>query len=135
MRVGLGALVLLLSARVAFAQEAPPLVTRLSDIDVDALPNREIWSVLEDIAPGFITDRVDVGGLRSNTPARFGGFGSSWTQNAYLVGGLNITDPYSGDRPLLVPIWEAFERAEIHAFSDVSTGPPGAVLGFGAARR
>lgn len=122
-------LVLLVSG-VARAQDTLPLVTRLSEIEIDALPNREIFGVLEVLAPGFVTDRVDVGGLRSNTPARFGGFGSSWTENAVLVGGLNVTDPYSGDRPLLVPIWDAFERAEIRAFSEVSVGPPGAVVSF-----
>lgn len=130
----LGALVLLLAFPVALSQETPPLATRLSEIEIDALPNRDVFGVLEDIAPGFVTDRIDVGGLRSNSPARFGGFGSSWTQNAYLVGGLNLTDPYSGDRPLLFPVWDAWGDVEIRASTDVSAGPAGTALSFEPAR-
>jgi hypothetical protein len=90
---------------------------------------RNIWVLLESQAPGVVTDRIDIGGIKGEAPARFGGHGTSWTQNAYYLDGLNITDPYSGDNPLMYPDYDALEELNVStAVHSATVGVPGIVL-------
>jgi len=97
---------------------------------LDHLPTaRNIWVLLESQAPGVITDRIDIGGIKSESSARFGGHGTSWTQNAYYLNELSITDPYSGDKSLSYPDYDALEVLNIStAVHSTSVGSPGIVL-------
>ena len=115
---------LLMAAFEVGAQEAsstlsPPATkptdaTLIPSSTMEELPSaRNLWSLLESQVPSVVTDRVDIGGLRGDVPARFGGLGSSWTQNAYLLRGFDLSDPYTGDRPLFFPDFNAFETIEI----------------------
>jgi hypothetical protein len=59
-------------------------------------------SLIENQDLSAVTDRIDVGGLWSGIPALFSARGaSSWTQNIFLLNGMDITDPYQGGTPLL----------------------------------
>ncbi len=104
--------------------------TRLTERETLGLPTAgNLWSLLENQIPGAITDRVDVGGLRGDEPARFGGFGSSWTQNTVLLDGLDITDRVTGERPALFPDLDAFQAVDVSTtVHPASLGSPGVVV-------
>lgn len=90
---------------------------------------RNIWVLLESQAPGVVTDRIDIGGIKSEAAARFGGHGTSWTQNAYYLNGLSVTDPYSGDEPLSYPDYDGLEELDVStAVHPASVGSPGIAL-------
>src|SRR5689334_7385193 len=90
----------LLSPALAFSQDFP---------DFFDLPGaRNIWAPLETQVAGVVSGRIDVGGLRSMAPSHFGGFGTTWTQNAFTIGALDLTDPYTGGVPLVDPDVRAF---------------------------
>jgi hypothetical protein len=101
--------------------------TRFTDFQLHQLPTaRNIWVLLENQASGVVTDRIDIGGIKSETPAHFGGHGSSWTQNMYYLNGLNITDPYSGGAPLSYPGYDSFDELRISSAVHPSDfGSPG----------
>ncbi len=103
---------------------------RFSHLQLHQLPTaRNIWAVLENQEPSVVTDRIDIGGIKSETQARFGGHGTSWTQNAYYLNGLNITDPYSGDKPLSYPEYDAFDGFQVStAVHSANVGSPGIAL-------
>ena len=69
-----------------------------------------VWSLLESQDPSTVTNRLDVGGLRTGEPALFGALGASWTENQYRLGGLNVTDPYIPGQPLIDPDLGAVEE-------------------------
>lgn len=62
-----------------------------------------VGSLLETAHPFVITDRMDTGGLWSNTSPKVGGYGSSWSQVSYLVDGLDVSDPVERGTPILFP--------------------------------
>lgn len=63
-----------------------------------------VWSLVENQDLSATTNRIDVGGLWSTLPALFSSRGScSWTQNTYLLNGMDVTDPYWTGQPLLYP--------------------------------
>lgn len=77
--------------------------------DPFSLPTaRNVWAPLEDQIAGVVSGRVDVGGLRTPSPSHFGGFGTTWTQNAFSIGSVDLTDPYLGGVPLIQPDLGAF---------------------------
>jgi hypothetical protein len=101
--------------------------TRFTAFQLYRLPTaRNIWVLLESQASGVVTDRIDIGGIKSETPAHFGGHGSSWTQNMYYLNGLNITDPYSGGMPLSYPDYDSFDELRVSsAVHPSDIGSPG----------
>jgi hypothetical protein len=101
--------------------------TRFTDFQLHQLPTaRNIWVLLESQASGIVTNRIDIGGIKSEAPAHFGGHGSSWTQNMYYLNGLNITDPYSGGTPLSYPDYDSFDGLRISsAVHPSDIGSPG----------
>ncbi|MFQ5721757.1 MAG: carboxypeptidase-like regulatory domain-containing protein, partial [Candidatus Aminicenantales bacterium] len=63
-----------------------------------------VWSLVENQDLSATTNRIDVGGLWGSMPALFSARGScSWTQNTYLLNGLDVTDPYWTGIPLFYP--------------------------------
>ena len=82
--------------------------TQFSALSISKLPSaRNVWSVLESQEPSTVTDRLDVGGLRTGEAALFGALGASWTENQYELNGFNVTDPYQPGRPLADPDLDA----------------------------
>jgi hypothetical protein len=68
------------------------------------VPNAgNIWSILESQEPSTVTDRLDVGGLKTGVPALLGVLDASWTENQYTLNGFDLTDPYIPGRPLVDP--------------------------------
>jgi hypothetical protein len=63
-----------------------------------------VWSLVENQDLSATTNRIDVGGLWGSIPALFSSRGGcSWTQNIYLLNGLDVTDPYLTGVPLFYP--------------------------------
>lgn len=118
-----------LNPSLASVAGTPPSTTRLSAVELDVswgtqfgafsfgkLPNsRNVWTLLESQEPSNVTDRLDVAGLRTGEPARFGALGASWTENQYELNGFNVTDPYQPGRPLVDPDLDAV--SELHTVS------------------
>ncbi|MGE5347424.1 MAG: hypothetical protein ACM3JH_15825 [Acidithiobacillales bacterium] len=112
---------LVVVALEAHAQETPAHPaeqtadeTEITSSSMEELPSaRNLWVLLESQVPSVVTDRVDVGGLRGDVPAHFGGLGSSWTQNTYVLQGFDLSDPYMGDRPLFFPDFDSLERITV----------------------
>jgi hypothetical protein len=79
--------------------------TLINRLQIKEMPSGlNIWSLIENQDLSAVTDRIDVGGLWSGIPALFSARGaSSWTQNRFLLNGMDITDPYQGGVPLLYP--------------------------------
>ncbi len=81
------------------------LGTTLDKYQIHRSPSaHNVWSLVENQDLSSTTHRIDVGGLWGSTPALFSTRGSSsWTQNTYLLNGLDVTDPYSTGMPLFYP--------------------------------
>ena len=63
-----------------------------------------VWSLIENQDMSATTDRIDVGGMRSDIPSLFSARGgTSWTQNEYRLNGMSVTDPYEGGLPFYIP--------------------------------
>jgi len=77
-----------------------------------------LWSLIENQDLSAVTDRIDVGGLWSGIPALYSARGaSSWTQNRFLLNGMDITDPYQGGMPLLFP-----DIFSLHHYNSINAG-------------
>jgi hypothetical protein len=79
--------------------------TLINRLQINEMPSgHHLWSLIENQDLSAVTNRIDVGGLWSGIPALFSARGaSSWTQNIFLLNGMDITDPYQGGKPLLFP--------------------------------
>jgi hypothetical protein len=79
--------------------------TVLSRAATEHLPSgNNIWNLVENQDLSATTSRIDVGGLWTGVPALFSSRGScSWTQNSYLLNGVDLTDPYRTGTPLFYP--------------------------------
>jgi hypothetical protein len=79
--------------------------TLINARQVEAFPSaNSVWSLIENQDLSATTNRIDVGGLRASLPALWSSRGGvSWTQSAYLINGMDVTDPYCGGRPLFYP--------------------------------
>ena len=68
-----------------------------TSIDAQALQTiptaRDVWAILQNLAPQVVLDREDVGGSQGGLQAVFSAFGSTWHQNTYALNGVNVTDP------------------------------------------
>lgn len=107
----------------------PESKTRIYQSQIRALPTgHSIWSVIENQDLSAVANRVDIGGAWSSVPALFSSRGgSSWTQNTYLLNGLDVTDPYLGGTPLFFP-----DIRSLSAFSLHTAGHPASELSPGA---
>ncbi len=102
--------------------------------DLDALARdlpsaRTVWSLLETLEPAAVTDRIEGAGLYPAEPARFAMRGASWTQNAVLVDGLEVTDPLRGGVPLALPEVDSLQTIEVtSALAPADIATPGVTL-------
>ncbi|HSD67120.1 MAG TPA: TonB-dependent receptor [Vicinamibacteria bacterium] len=149
----LGAL-LILTGRVA-AEDAPPpasdafvtvgracptrpldcaegrIATRweMEDLARDLPSGRGAWSLLETVEPAAVVDRIDGAGLHLDEPGRFSMRGTSWTQNALLLDGLDVTDPLRGGTSLVLPDVESAQSIEVtSALAPAEYSAPGVTL-------
>src|SRR6187402_157747 len=96
---------------LAFLLGPPIELGSLFDAEALAgLPSsREPWSLLRTAEPTITADRIESGGLFSGAPALFGIHGSSWTDTAWRLDGVDITDPDRGGTPMITVPTEALE--------------------------
>jgi hypothetical protein len=89
--------------------------TTLSQSQIEAMPSgHNIWSLVENQDLSATTNRIDVGGMWSSLPALFSSRGGcSWTQNAYHLNGLNVTDPFMTGIPLFYPDFSSLQSTEL----------------------
>jgi alkylated DNA nucleotide flippase Atl1 len=70
------------------------VATNLDVAMLQGIPTaRDVWAILQNMAPQVVLDREDVGGSEGGLQAVFSTHGSSWHQNTYAMGGVNVTDP------------------------------------------
>jgi len=62
-----------------------------------------VSGVIETAVPAVTSDRFDSGGTGIGTAAKFGAYGSSWTQTTYRLGDLDITNPLRPGTPMVLP--------------------------------
>lgn len=79
--------------------------TIIIEFQIKSLPSaNNFWSLIENQDLSATTNRIDVGGVWADLPALWSSRGSvSWTQSAYRLNGLDVTDPYASGTPLLYP--------------------------------
>jgi hypothetical protein len=111
--------------------DAPPVVAAPDPIALsrDLPSSRNAWSFLETVEPMAILDRIDGAGLYLGEPGRFSMHGASWTQNAFLLDGIDFTDPLAGGQPLLLPDIDFLEPVEITSvLAPVESAAPGVTM-------
>jgi hypothetical protein len=87
------------------------------------------WSLLETVEPAAIVDRIDGAGLHLDEPGRFAMRGASWTQNAVLLDGVDVTDPLRGGTPLVQPDVGGLQAIEVtSALAPADYSVPGVTL-------
>jgi len=109
----------------------PTARTVIPRVQMDRLPTaHSVWSLVENQDFSATTNRIDVGGLWSTVPALFSARGAtSWTQNAYLLDGLDVTDPYWTGTPLFLPDIFSLEMTSLgNAVHPIQAVQPGAVF-------
>jgi hypothetical protein len=71
---------------------------------------RNIWALLQNQDVSSVSDHLDEGGFQTGVIALVGVHGGTWTQNAYRLDGLNITNPYEPGKPLAYPDPESLQE-------------------------
>lgn len=112
---GLVALVLGLVGTVTSPTLADDANVFGSDWLRDLPSSGSIWSLVETVDARTIVDRIDNGGLFPAEPAVTSAHGASWTQTAYRLGALDVTDPERTGTPLLLLDPSLLERLEIRS--------------------
>ncbi len=99
--------------------------TLIPSHQAESLPSgNSVWSLIENQDLSATTNRIDVGGLWETLPALFSARGGcSWTQNAYILNGIDATDPYWSGQPSFIP--DIFSLAYVHLSNAVH--PPQAI--------
>jgi len=82
-----------------------PHQTFIGREQLDRLPSgNDVWTVIENQDFSATMNRIDVGGMWAARPGLFSARGGgSWTQTAYRLNGVDVTDPYQPGMPLLWP--------------------------------
>ena len=109
--------------------ESPAVGVMREEVTRDLPSARNAWSLLETAEPAAILDRIDGAGLYLGEPGRFSLRGASWTQNAVLLDGVDLTDPLRGGTPLADPDIDALQRIEtVSGLAPVEQQGPGVAL-------
>ena len=89
--------------------------TILNESQIHSNPSaHNVWSLIENQDLSATTNRIDVGGLWGDQPALFGARGnSSWTQNVYMLNGMDVTDPYWSGMPLFYPDFFSLQYTQL----------------------
>jgi hypothetical protein len=113
-----------LDGRVASRSDADGLARDLPS-------SRGAWSLLETVEPAAIVENITGASLYPGEPERFSMRGTSWTQNAVLLDGIDVTDPLRGGTPLLLPDTDSLQSIEAtSALAPAGYSVPGVTLAF-----
>jgi hypothetical protein len=101
-----------------------------TSIDSAALQNiptaRDVWAILQNLAPQVVLDREDVGGSEGGLQAVFSAFGSTWHQNTYALNGVNVTDPAASGAAGFYYDYDSFQETQVStAQHSAEVGTPG----------
>jgi hypothetical protein len=110
-----------------------------TNIDASALQNiptaRDVWAILQVMAPQVVLDREDVGGSEGGLQAVFSTHGSSWHQNTYALNGVNVTDPAASGAAMFYYDYDSFEQVQISTAQHAAeVGTPGVYFNLVAKR-
>jgi hypothetical protein len=123
-----------LSETLTIVGEAPTVdVTNTNvatSIDSKALQTiptaRDVWAILQNLAPQVVLDREDVGGSQGGLQAVFSAFGSTWHQNTYALNGVNVTDPAASGAAGFYYDYDSFQETQVStAQHSAEIGTPG----------
>jgi hypothetical protein len=94
---------------------------------MESLPGgRNIWSLLDSQEGSTVTNQVQEGGLQTGLIGLASAHGSSWTQNTYVLNGVNVTNPYEPGKPLVYPslgsLEEVRDSTALHAADSSAPG-------------
>ena len=108
-------------------QTAPELASTLCAGTIADLPLADnVYTLLETTQPEVISDRFNAGGLNVGENARLGAFLSSWSQTAYRIGDIDITDPSGSGAPLLFPQLQPWDCVNVvTGLMPADFNPPG----------
>jgi hypothetical protein len=106
-----------------------------TSLDTNALQNiptaRDVWSILQNMAPQVVLDREDVGGSEGGLQAVFSSHGSTWRQNTYALNGVNVTDPAATGAAGFYYDYDSFEQVQISTAQHAAeVGTPGVYYNF-----
>lgn len=88
--------------------------------------SRDVWAILQNLAPQVVLDREDVGGSQGGLQAVFSAFGSTWHQNTYALNGVNVTDPAASGAAGFYYDYDSFQETQIStAQHSAEIGSPG----------
>ncbi len=79
----------------------------------DLPSNRNIFGFPETVDAVAVVDRMDNGGLYGSEPGLVGAHGTSWTQTAFQLDRIDVTDPSRLGTPLLVPDIELLSAVDL----------------------
>ena len=101
-----------------------------TSIDAQALQTiptaRDVWAILQNLAPQVVLDREDVGGSQGGLQAVFSAFGSTWHQNTYALNGVNVTDPAASGAAGFYYDYDSFQETQVStAQHSAEIGTPG----------
>src|SRR5712692_9141490 len=110
-----------------------------TNLDVNALQGiptaRDVWAILQNMAPQVVVDREDVGGSQGGLQAVFSTHGSTWHQNTYAMNGVNVTDPAATGAAGFYYDYDSFEEVNVStAQHPAEVGTPGVYYNFVAKR-
>jgi len=103
------------------------LATNLDTSQLQGVPTaRDVWSLLQNMAPQVVLDREDVGGSEGGLQAVFATHGSTWHQNTYALNGVNVTDPSATGASGFYFDYDSFQDVQIStAQHPADVGTPG----------
>jgi hypothetical protein len=101
-----------------------------TSIDANTLQSvptaRDVWAILQNLAPQVVLDREDVGGSQGGLQAVFSAFGSTWHQNTYALNGVNVTDPAASGAAGFYYDYDSFQETQVStAQHSAEIGTPG----------
>jgi hypothetical protein len=108
------------------------VATNLDVAMLQGIPTaRDVWAILQNMAPQVVLDREDVGGSEGGLQAVFSTHGSSWHQNTYAMGGVNVTDPAATGAAGFYYDYDSFEEVNISTAQHAAeVGTPGVYYNF-----
>ena len=103
------------------------LATNLDTSQLQGVPTaRDVWAILQNMAPQVVLDREDVGGSEGGLQAVFSTHGSTWHQNTYALNGVNVTDPSATGASGFYFDYDSFQDVQIStAQHPADVGTPG----------
>ncbi len=95
----------------------------------DPASARDVFALIETIAPYVIADRMDNGGLGTGRTALLGSRGSSWTTTRMTIGGTTLIGPNGhGLMPFALDLAAVGSASILSGQAPVEVGTPGVVV-------